>query len=155
KIGDITQETTEPVFTYTLEQSGEYLVSVTASDPSGNQGDSNSVAVYAGNEEPTVEIMLSNTSGQYTPGERIEYEVKVDDHGREIDPANLVVSVDYVKGTDLAGASLGHQQVSELILGRSLMMASDCQSCHKISDKSVGPDFTRVANKYQGQKDAS
>src|SRR5690606_3592158 len=35
------------------------------------------------------------------------------------------------------------------------MMASDCQSCHKVSDKSVGPAFTQVANRYQGQKDAS
>src|SRR5690606_11723751 len=54
-----------------------------------------------------------------------------------------------------AGASLGHQQVSELVLGRSLMMASDCQSCHKISEKSVGPSFMQVAKKYQGQKDAT
>ena len=155
KIGDKTQETTEPSLTYTLDQSGEYPISVTVSDPSGNQTESNSTAVYAGNEEPTVEIVLSNSSGQYTPGERIEYEVKVDDHGHEIDPANLVVAVDYVKGTDMAGASLGHQQVSELILGRSLMMASDCQSCHKISEKSVGPAFTQVATKYRGQKDAA
>ena len=155
KIGEVTQETTEPSFTYTLEQSGDYPLSVTVSDPSGNQAESNPVSIYAGNEEPTVEIILSNTSGQYTPGERIEYEVKVNDHGREIDPANLVVSVDYVEGVDMAGASLGHQQVSELILGRSLMMASDCQSCHKITEKSVGPAFTQVAAKYQGEKDAS
>lgn len=155
KIGETIQETADPSITYTLDRSGEYPVSVTVSDPSGNRTESNPASIYAGNEEPSVEIVLSNTTGFYTPGERIEYEVKVDDHGREIDPANLVVSVDYVKGTDLAGASLGHQQVSELVLGRSLMMASDCQSCHKLSEKSVGPSFMQVAEKYQGQKDAT
>ena len=155
KIGEVTQKTAEPSLTYTLDQSGEYPISVTVSDPSGNSAESNPASVYAGNEEPTIEIVLSNSSGYYTPGERIEYEVKVNDHGREIDPANLVVSVDYVEGTDLAGASLGHQQVSELVLGRSLMMASDCQSCHKLSEKNVGPSFMQVAEKYHGQKDAT
>lgn len=155
KIGEVTQQTAEPSLTYTLDRSGDYPVSVTVSDPSGNNAVSNPASVYAGNEEPIVEIVLSNTSGFYKPGERIEYEVKVNDQGREIDPANLVVSVDYVKGTDLAGASLGHQQVSELVLGRSLMMASDCQSCHKLSEKSVGPSFMQVAEKYHGQKEAT
>lgn len=155
KIGEVTQKTAEPSLTYKLDRPGEYAISVTVSDPSGNSSVSNPASAYAGNEEPTIDIVLSNTSGYYKPGERIEYEVKVNDQGREIDPANLVVSVDYVKGTDLAGASLGHQQVSELVLGRSLMMASDCQSCHKLSEKSVGPSFVQVAEKYHGQKDAT
>ncbi len=154
KIGDVTQETDGPSLTYTVEHSGEYPITVTVSDPSKNSTTSNPVSAYAGNEEPVIDIVLSNTSGYYTPGERIDYEVKVTDKGREIDPANLVVSVDYIKGSDLAGASLGHQQVSELILGRSLMMASDCQSCHKISEKSIGPTFMQVAEKYKGQRDA-
>src|SRR5690606_2524964 len=72
KIGDVEQETSEPTLTYTLEKSGEYPVSVTVSDPSGNRAVSNTTMVYAGNEEPVVEILLSNTSGRYSPGERIE-----------------------------------------------------------------------------------
>src|SRR5690606_8977007 len=78
----------------------------------------------------------------------------VDDHGRAIDTANLVVGVDYVSGTDMAGASLGHQQVSEIVLGRSLMMASDCQSCHKVDEPSIGPSYTAVALHYRNQKGA-
>ena len=154
KIGDETQETTEPRLSYTIDQQGEYPVSVTVSDGEG-QAESNAVTVYAGNDNPIVEILLSNTSGVYTPGEQIEYTVNVNDHGRAIDTANLVVAVDYVSGKDLAGASLGHQQVSEIVLGRSLMMASDCQSCHKIDEPSVGPSYTQVAERYRNQKDAS
>src|SRR5690606_30552064 len=74
--------------------------------------------------------------------------------GRPIDTENLVVSVDYIAGTDLAGASLGHQQVSELVLGRSLMMASDCQSCHRVNEPSVGPSYTQVASRYKNRPDA-
>src|SRR5690606_36282674 len=81
--------------------------------------------------------------------------VKITDGGRPIDPANLVVAVDYIKGTDMAGASLGHQQVSERVVGRSLMLASDCQSCHQIDGPSVGPSYTQVAAKYRRQADAA
>src|SRR5690606_26443286 len=154
KIGDATQETTEPTLSYTLEERGEYEISVTVSDGEGRT-ESNPVLVYAGNDNPVVDILLSNTSGIYSPGEHIEYTVNVDDHGRAIDTANLVVAVDYVSGADMAGASLGHQQVSEIVLGRSLMMASDCQSCHKVDEPSVGPSYMQVAKRYHGQKGAS
>lgn len=153
KIGDITHETREPVLSYTLDTRGEYAISVTVSDGSG-QIESNAVSVYAGNDNPVVNITLSNTSGTYSPGERIEYTVNVDDHGRAIDSDNLVVAVNYISGSDMAGASLGHQQVSEIVLGRSLMMASDCQSCHKVNEPSIGPSYTQVALHYRGQKDA-
>ena len=153
KIGDQTVETKEPTLTHTLENRGEYAISVTVSDGTG-AAESNPVNVYAGNDNPIVDIVLSNTSGVYVPGEEIEYTVKVDDHGRDIDPANLVVGVDYINGKDLAGASMGHQQVSEIVLGRSLMTAADCQSCHKIDDVSAGPSFMQVAERYRNQKDA-
>src|SRR5690606_31389199 len=45
--------------------------------------------------------------------------------------------------------------VSEIVMGRSLMMASDCQSCHKINEPSVGPAYQLVAKKYQGQRGAA
>lgn len=155
KIGDVTEQTSEPRLTYTLEKTGEYPISVTVQDSKNNKAESNPVSVYAGNDNPIVDIVLTNTSGIYTPGERIGYEVKVNDYGRPIDTSNLVVAVDYIKGTDMAGASLGHQQVSEIVLGRSLMMASDCQSCHKIDEPSVGPTYVDVARKYKKQSGAS
>lgn len=154
KIGDVTQQTDGPDLSYTLDRPGEYAISVTVTDTKNNSAVSNPVSVYAGNDNPQVDIVLTNTSGSYTPGETIGYEVKVDDHGRTIDTANLVIAVEYVKGTDLAGASLGHQQVSEIVLGRSLMMASDCQSCHKLNEPSVGPAYQQVADRYHGQQTA-
>lgn len=155
KIGEVTQRTKEPVLTYTLDQVGEYEISVTVEDPSKGKSESNPATVYAGNANPVVAIVLTNTSGHYAPGEAIGYEVTVDDGERPIDLSNLVVSVDYIKGSDLASAALGHQQVSELVMGRSLMMASDCRSCHQLAEPSVGPSYMQVASRYKGRDDAS
>jgi cytochrome c len=32
--------------------------------------------------------------------------------------------------------------------GKTLVMSLDCQACHKVNEKSVGPSFTAVAKKY-------
>ncbi|HEY4196513.1 MAG TPA: PKD domain-containing protein, partial [Mucilaginibacter sp.] len=36
--------------------------------------------------------------------------------------------------------------------GKTLMLSLDCKTCHKISEKSVGPAFTEVAKKYPNNK---
>lgn len=36
--------------------------------------------------------------------------------------------------------------------GKVLMLSLDCKTCHKISEKSVGPAFTEVAKKYPNNK---
>ncbi len=155
KIGDVTRQTDGPTLEYVLDRAGEHAITVTVTDAKKNQTQANAVNVYAGNDNPEVDIVLTNATGSYAPGDAIGYEVKVNDHGRPIDTNNLVIAVDYIKGTDLAGASLGHQQVSEIVLGRSLMMASDCQSCHKLNEPSVGPSYQQVADRYKGQQGAS
>lgn len=38
--------------------------------------------------------------------------------------------------------------------GFDLVANSDCYTCHKISDKLVGPAYVEVANRYANQKDA-
>jgi cytochrome c551/c552 len=44
---------------------------------------------------------------------------------------------------------LGHQQGQAAVSGRSLTQTLDCKSCHKEADKSVGPAFILVAQKYK------
>lgn len=38
--------------------------------------------------------------------------------------------------------------------GVDLVAKSDCLTCHKISEKLIGPSYKDVANKYAGQADA-
>ena len=43
---------------------------------------------------------------------------------------------------------MGHQQGQAAISGKSLMLSLDCKSCHKEAEKSIGPSFVQVSEKY-------
>lgn len=152
-----TKETTEPALEYAYNKAGDYKISVSAKDSKGDSTKSEFISVYAGNEEPRVDIHLTGGNKSfYLPGVPLNYSVDVKDNDTaRVDPANLFVSVDYVEGFDKAGATMGHQQGQATISGKSLAMSLDCKSCHKEAEKSVGPAFLDVANKYQKDPNAA
>lgn len=151
-----TLRTDKPEADHTYDIPGDYKISVTVKDSKGDSTTSNSTAVYAGNQEPVVTIQ--QTSGNrsfYLPGRAIGYTVKVTDNDTaQIDPTNLYVSADYIEGFDKAGASMGHQQGQALVSGKSLTQTLDCKGCHKEAEKSIGPSFMQVAEKYGKEPDA-
>ncbi|SEK93150.1 ThuA domain-containing protein [Parapedobacter koreensis] len=153
-IDGVCVQTDGPMLTHTLETVGEHGISVTVEDSNSGRATSSPILVYAGNDRPAIDILVANPERTFHMGDAIAYEVRIDDGGRAINPDNLVVTVDYLQGTDLAGASTGHQQASQLIEGRSLMQASDCQSCHKLDEPSIGPSFMQVATRYRGKHDS-
>lgn len=155
RIGDAVHQTKEPRLEYEITTRGEYEIGVQVADDSGAKIDAEKITIYAGNTTPTVDIKIAEGAGYFSPGDRIAYEVLVDDQGREIDPSSLVVTVNYIKVSDMAGSTQGHQQVSAAVMGRSLILASDCQSCHTENSPSVGPTYVQVAQRYKNQKDAS
>jgi cytochrome c551/c552 len=80
----------------------------------------------------------------------VGYTVDIKDNDTaKVDPANLYVSVDYVQGYDKSAVPMGHQQGSASVSGKQLTQTLDCKSCHKEADKSIGPAFLLVAQKYQ------
>jgi cytochrome c551/c552 len=152
-----TKETTTPELDYTYTTIGDYSVFVTVKDKEGASSKSDVAAVYAGNEAPVVSINLAGGNKSfYMPGVPLKYDVSVNDKddSSKIDPANLFVSVDYVEGYDKAAASPGHQQGQAKITGKNLMLSLDCKSCHNETEKSVGPAYMQVSEKYQKDKDA-
>ena len=50
---------------------------------------------------------------------------------------------------------MGHQQGQANIEGKNLILSLDCKSCHKENEKSNGPAYMLVSEKYQQQKDAA
>jgi cytochrome c551/c552 len=70
-----------------------------------------------------------------------------DDTSKVKDLNNLMVSADYVMQS--GKAALGHQQLSETLAGKNKMLTLDCASCHKVDEKSVGPSFRSVSQRYQ------
>lgn len=154
----VTKETTEPTIQHTYEKPGDYTISVEVSDAAKASGKSTPVSLYAGNEAPEVKIALKGNQQFYFPGMPVQYEVLVsdnDDTAAASNLANLFVSADYVEGFDKAGANMGHQVVSDIIIGKSLVQSLDCKSCHKEAEKSIGPSYVDVAKKYTGRADAA
>ena len=151
-MGDGTKkETTAPELEYTYATAGDFKISVEAIDSKKATSKSSALLVYAGNEAPAVSIGL--TAGNhsfYLPGTPLNYTVTVTDKTdtAAIDPANLFVSVDYLEGFDKAALPMGHQQGTASISGKNLIFSMDCKSCHKEAEKSIGPSFVQVSEKY-------
>lgn len=141
--------TTAPTLTHTFTKAGEYTISVKALDKSGASTTSNVVAVFAGNEHPKVDIRLSGNKSFYFPSKPIDYKVLVTDNGALVNKSRIYISNSYTEGLDLAGAQLGHQQAAQTLVGKSLMLKSDCSTCHKTNEVSIGPSFTKISDKYQ------
>ncbi len=148
---DVRQETSTPVLEYTYNTIGDFRISVEVRDSHGAAVVSNPVQVYAGNEAPRVAIELTGGNRSFfLPGQSLKYQVIVTDNDTaQFDPENLFVSVEYAAGGyDKAESTMGHQEGEVGIIGKSLVMSLDCRSCHKETEKSIGPSYLQVAQKY-------
>ena len=156
-INGIMVETTEPKLQYTLTKIGDYAISVEVKDDKNASSKSSSVNVYAGNEAPTVNIDIDGNKTFYFPGTEVKYHVIIedkDDTAKVKDLSNLMVTADYKEVTARAGVPEGHQIISEAMLGKNLMLSLDCKGCHKVEEKSIGPAFTLVSQRYQKDPNA-
>ena len=145
------QETSIPELNFNYTTAGDYKISVEVKDAQGAFSKSDPVEVYAGNETPVVSIQISNANKSfYLPGKPINYSITVTDKDdtSKIDPANLFVSADYIVGLNKSAVSMGHQQGGATVSGKNIMLSLDCKSCHKENEKSIGPSFMQVAQKY-------
>jgi cytochrome c len=154
-LGNGNKKTTkQPSIEYTYTKAGEYPVSVQLTDKQMASSNSNSIEVTAGNARPKVDILLKGNRSFYFEGRPVDYQVMVSDQGAVVNKSTVYVANNYKKGTDLAGSSFGHQVYSETQVGQALMLKSDCQACHQVDKKSIGPSFTQVSAKYQKDPNA-
>jgi glucose/arabinose dehydrogenase/cytochrome c551/c552 len=157
-LGGVTKETKEPRLEYTFDKTGDYEITVVVKDKAGATAKSNPVSVYAGNEAPVVNIAINGNKSFYFPGKPVSYAVSVsdkDDPAAGSDLTGVFVSADYVEGLDKAGSSMGHQVMSEAMAGRNLIQSLDCKGCHKEAEKSIGPAYMAVAQRYQKDPNAA
>ncbi|MHA4811686.1 ThuA domain-containing protein [Flavitalea flava] len=152
-LGDGTKkETTVPALNYAYNKAGEFAISVEVKDAKGAVSKSETVHVYAGNEIPSVSVSVKGNQTFYFPGRPVNYTVNIRDKtdtAQQKDPADLVVTADYTEGLDKAATSQGHQVLSAAAEGKNIMLSLDCKTCHKVSEKSIGPAYTEVAKRYQ------
>ncbi|MGE5942830.1 MAG: ThuA domain-containing protein [Flavobacteriales bacterium] len=152
-----TKETKEPELKYTYTKAGDYKITVEVKDDKGETASSESVLVVAGNSRPEVNIeIIGGNSSFFLPGSQIEYNATVTDpDGNEkIVNDNIFVSVDYLEQIDNEEEYLGHQEASATATGKALTQSMDCKACHKEAEKSVGPTYIDVAQKYKNKSGA-
>ncbi len=151
------KETSTPQLDYSYTTAGDYKLSVVVKDANGDSSKSDPVELYAGNETPAVNIQLTTANKTfYLPGKPVQYSVTVTDKDdtSKIDPANLFVSVDYVLGVDKETVNATELESSP-VGGKALTQSLDCKSCHKENEKSIGPSFMQVAQKYAKDQNAA
>jgi cytochrome c551/c552 len=149
----VVKSNSNPQSTFTFTKPGEYSIFVEVKDNKGAVTHSEVIEVYAGNEEPVVTVKSSLNSSFYFPGIPVPYAVSVkdkEDGSTEkggIDSKSIYVKVDYLSGTDRAQV-MGHQIITSAMEGKNLAATMDCKACHKEAEKSVGPSYKMVADKY-------
>ncbi|MCA0398430.1 MAG: ThuA domain-containing protein [Bacteroidetes bacterium] len=167
-LGDGTKiDNDQASITHTYKRGGDFQVAVTVSDAEKLTASASAVTVVAGNSSPLLDITTSGNKTFYFPGVPVAYDVSLtdpDEPGLKTMTGagktaavteGLFVSTAYQQGVDKAGASLGHQQVSGLQMGKGLVNSLDCKSCHKEAEKSIGPSWMAVAAKYKTRADAT
>ncbi len=154
---EVIKETKEPKTDFSFDKAGEYRISVEVRDANKASVTSEAITVVAGNSRPEVAIDLSGgNSSFFIAGVPVNYEVSITDidGSGDIDPANVFVSVDYLESLDEVNMSLGHQEVSAAVTGKSLALAMDCKACHKEKEASIGPNYIAIAEKYKNDPNA-
>lgn len=162
--GDNFEKTIQtPEAKLTLDDIGVYKVTLTVDD--GNGGvNTQTMEVVAGNEPPVLSLELPNRNKSfYAPNSSLDYEIKVNDKedgslGNGVDPAQVAVSIDYLaEGFDQIQIAQGHRAADASALfagGKKLIDGSDCFACHKKEEKSIGPSYREIAEKYKGDDGA-
>ena len=132
------------------------------------QGESTTVEtqIVAGNEPPEVEIdLIEGNRSFFFSGAPIRYAVRVRDQedgalqDGQIPAEQVTVTADYLQeGYDLAAIVQGHftPGVSTAhTAGRELVEGATCLACHQLDRPSIGPSYIAVAQKYEGDPDAT
>lgn len=139
--------------TVTLDKAGVYHATLTVTDPAGAKN-SKSLSIVAGNEPPKVLLTVSGNKTFFFPDKPISYTVAVTDkEDGAIYPKQVAVSIDYAsEGFDLAEITQRQRSVdasTRFAVAQVLINKSDCNNCHHVDTKSVGPMFTEIADKYK------
>ncbi|MGK7394188.1 MAG: ThuA domain-containing protein [Candidatus Cyclobacteriaceae bacterium M3_2C_046] len=144
---------------YTFDRPGIYQTVVRVIDGSGDFATA-SLEVKVGNAIPRVDIEFNGNSSFFWPGQTISYAVKVQDQedgsypGTGIEADRISFSIDYMQvGLDETMTAQGHRQKSDLINGASLIEENNCFACHKVDEKSIGPTYLQVADRYEATEE--
>jgi cytochrome c551/c552 len=144
----------------TLATPGAYTATLTATDPAGAAGTAR-VQITAGNEPPTVSLALTRGNRSfYFPGGTVAYRAAARDReDGERAARGVRVTAEYVPSgmtpAELAAArDLGPDASLRHARALAIIARSDCRTCHTVDQRSAGPAFRQVAERYRGDSAA-
>ncbi|RZK79062.1 MAG: carbohydrate-binding protein, partial [Pedobacter sp.] len=160
RAGVVKQNSTKENPEIILTAAGTYKATLTVTDPSGAKN-SKAVDIVAGNAVPEVKFNFTKgNSSFYFPGSTISYAVSVTDKedgslaNKRILPSAVSVSINYLsEGYDMTVVAQKQRTFdasAQFEVAKGLIKKSDCNACHAVNSKSLGPSFTDVALKYKG-----
>jgi cytochrome c len=152
KFSDDKTVSTEPDPVHVFSKKGVYRVTLKVTDPSGSNS-TDTMEIKVGNTTPAVTIHTTGNSSFYFQNAPLEYSVDVKDkEDAGIETQNLKVKLEYVPkevGTWKPSATAETWTTP----GKSIIMASDCQACHRFDSTVVGPAFREISKRYQNKPD--
>jgi len=155
--GSPASKSANPVYVY--KKAGEFTATLKVTDSEGNTNTHN-VLVKAGNDIPKVNIAVKGNQSFYWNDQPVAYAVSVTDKedgslvNKKISPTDVNINIGYQEGKDQQSLALGHQANTGFSTGKRLIELSDCQACHSIDKKSIGPNYKEIAKKYEKERNA-
>lgn len=148
----------------TISREGIYDIRLVVTDEAGNS-DVASFEVIAGNEAPDIDIDIQKGNTTFFfPDKELDYKIHVSDKedGSASDGTipldEVAINFDYVpEGFDPIEIAQNHRATDDWTTfnkGKSLIENSDCLSCHRVNEKSIGPSYIEVAHKIKNDKKA-
>jgi cytochrome c len=144
----------------TLTKPGIYQAVLTVTDSKG-ASNSQTIDIAAGNEPPAVGLNFTKgNSSFFFPGNTVDYKVSVSDKedgslaNKRIPASHVSMSVEYLSdGYDYTTVAQGQNRTdasAKFAAAKAIIAKSDCNACHSVDTKSLGPAFRQVALKYKG-----
>ncbi|MDN5204169.1 PQQ-dependent sugar dehydrogenase [Fulvivirgaceae bacterium BMA10] len=161
--GDAANGTGEGIqASFTYQQPGIYRPQLVLYDSKGDSAVT-SLEIKVGNAPPTVEIAFSGNQSFYFDQGTYPYTIEVSDQedgsieNGKISSQDVQVNFNYLdEGYDLGllGADFFNLGSAGSLKGKTLIDNSDCRSCHDRVNKSIGPSYTQIAERYAAQSGA-
>ena len=158
---DVQSEEANPTFTF--DKPGTYTVKLEIRDPDGEIA-STEQEVLVGNDLPQLAWSLTGNKTFYFDNEQLSYEVSVSDaedgstSDGSITAGEVAISMDFLeRGFDKTIIAQGHQMLkdaSDAFVGKALIEKSDCKACHQENEKSVGPTYRQISDRYKNDNKA-
>jgi cytochrome c len=138
-------QATGPNANFTFSKKGDFTCRVRVTDEAGKSSE-NSLLIKVGNDAPKVSINWEGNRSFYFAQSQVTYSVQVKDREEKTNPKRLKVNFYHLpQGEDLAGLMASGELPQK---GKTLIDNSDCNACHALNAKSVGPSYLDIAKRY-------